>query len=419
MRSATSNKSVVQQSGGISNTPRTRTLRGEEGNNRAPPQLRLLQRRVDTLTIAFQVKCRARWLVSFIENVKKNGGSDALYKDGISLEIKSAKKYGRASFKNVDVRGIFDESASHSWNVEITINAIYLATHSLENAISLARRTADIFGTLIRERVRRFDLCADFANWTFEIDEGAAWIGVGKRSVQTHRENGKLTGYSICLGNPLGLRVYDKLVELQKQGQEAKRNTEFSIYKENGWQGEPIGRIEFQICRECLDQFKLRDPNKLINKIDAIWAYCTRKWIRLVVLGTASDTKRCEIDSRWESIRSVVFDRIAEPAVRIRERNGVGIGQVIGATMSYLGSQGKLSSSEEKESIYDSNTDVKDAASNELVRLIDNDLSHLKNTMVTELTERYGAKGALDRLKLKRQATIARFSSSDCEDAHD
>lgn len=121
-----------------------------------------------------------------------------------------------------------------------------------------------MFGEPIEARLRKLDLCADFAGWRIGDVLHEAWIvqrigRVREYEKQTHRVGSKITGFTICPGNTLMMRAYDKVAELNVTGREQKREIEYSFWKREGWQFESVTRIEFQFRSTVLRQFEARN----------------------------------------------------------------------------------------------------------------------------------------------------------------
>lgn len=335
----------------------------------------LLQCRVDALVIAFKVDVNEATLAEHqgkwaLANDAKAGIALDLG-SGLVVEMRAGSAPARWSFRTDDFRGVWDAKGSHGWRLEVVVSQVYLATHSLDEAIALTVRVAEAFGEVREVRMRRFDIAADFRNWTFEEGDDKALLTcrltkrnrfaevdagelpelldeqrAGDENRRTYRTKTgyRITGISISPNGDIHGRLYDKLEELGLPNRERKRAIELEAYRRAGWlEGETVARLEFQLRGKVLKEFNLRDPFKVAESLDKMWAYLTRRWCRLVELDTATRASRCRIDPRWEVVQAVVFQHKAAPAERKRERRGgATVAQTLGCMLSLLGGEGKL-----------------------------------------------------------------------------
>jgi hypothetical protein len=123
-----------------------------------------------------------------------------------------------------------------------------------------------------------------------------------------------------------------------------KRNEEHARWRASGWNGEDdVTRVEFQMRGDALKELEAREPAALFSRIDAIWAYATRKWTRLARRGSATRLDRCETDVRWHAVQHVVFARAdGEVAQRVRQRSPARARLVVGVALNYGASVGAV-----------------------------------------------------------------------------
>lgn len=342
---------------------------------------RLLNRRVDWLTVAFRVELDQSIVKLLTERAavaKEHGRAEVDLTDPngheIRFELKRTRAPERWYLENADLRLLVDLQAAGrkqaedpntpnpewlpGWTVEVIPCVEFLATHALPEVLDTMRLAAAAFGRLLDERLRRFDLAADFTDWELRadhydsmlrhgrvkmtsFDEGIPWTD-GKATYlrfQAHTGKGVFSGITLGSGGPVRMRLYDKTLELAQQGTDDKRDIEHTAWRNSagGWDGkERVTRLEFQIRGEALDELELRDPSKLEEKADSVWQYMTQRWARLVVLGTATRRTRCDTDQKWAAAQAVVFFHPATPARRRRVRGFCGFGQFFGSIVSHL-----------------------------------------------------------------------------------
>ena len=404
--------------------------------------------RVDALVIAFAIENEPSFHDELIErqSFADESGTAQLVVASLSFAMTRSRRRDEVCFENADLHGKFDERAAGGWQLELVLRATYLATHDLGNAIALVRRVAAGFGTIKGTRLRRFDLAADFTGFplahndierivtqrariaTFlpeSKDVAEAHSGFDKPNVVEHlRSDHVVTGYSIAQGNPLMARIYDKTEELSLSGREEKRAIENAIWSKNGWNGvDRVTRVEFQHRGNYLDEIDLRDVDRLIDSLDAVWQRDVR-WLRLVVPDSASRRTRCKLDTRWQAVTRTVFRHVTEPVERHRRsRGGATPEHVLGATRSRLAAAGQLvpielGYSEDGELLNErtfANRMTTDEAHAWLEQHVGTTFKRAAIDAVKTLRNGIDPRDAVARFITKHNSTVARFSSVDDE----
>ena len=362
----------------------------------APTELRCVGLRVDWYACAFRVDLSrdarraleraasdARGMLDRGDDERASKRKSAPFTFGdVAGELQPRKVKGAFTITNGLMK--IDVDTTDAWSVVVELRAMYLAKIPFESAIEAARAIARSFGAIDGERVRRIDLAADVVGWRIDASDATALIGralrtCGRGSVADYRPGvddfawtpkdrehvdaevlamesrtfwagHRVTGITVCAGSPIMARIYDKTIELSLHGREAKREAEETRWRANGWRGERVTRIEFQIRSEILREFRdgvgnddersARNPDRLIGWLDAIFAYCTSQWARLILPGTSERLCRCHVDPRWTFLRSLRFRHEAEPAIRLRTRRGADVAGVLGCARSLAASTG-------------------------------------------------------------------------------
>jgi len=253
----------------------------------------------------------------------------------------------RLAFQNADLRGTFIESQATGgddgelgWSLELTARALFLARAGLETVVHELRAWAAAFGVVIGERVRRVDPAADFERWPIKEDDARAMVrhprstmvSFDHHETKTYREQSdRVTGFVVCPGNPVMLRLYDKTAELEaklcsREGP-TKQALERCIWRENGWQGGRVTRVEFQVRGEACQELFKRSLDGLLRELDGLWRYLVDEkadgkpgWARMVLLDTATRARRAKLDPRWQAVRDVQFGVKRQPMRRVRFR---------------------------------------------------------------------------------------------------
>jgi hypothetical protein len=340
-----------------------RIIGGELGETRA------LGARIDWLTIAFRVTFSPE-ATSYLaerkafcsERIGRKKRSKCGFELGeLGAELRTHRASGALTFENGDVRGRIDLDAAGGWTVSIELRQTYLATHTLLASLELMQRTARAFGKVAGERIRRLDFAADFAGWPLLAEDAAAFLkprqgkgaewkpeakdldGMDGPALREYRRGAQgITGWTICPGNFLMARLYDKTAELAIRPIE-KTRVEQARWDANGWKpGERVTRLEFQIRGKALDELELRAPAALVMGADQTWQYLTRRWLRLIVLESSSRLDRCATDPRWRAAQAVIFEHQASPAKRVRRSSAASARQALGCILSGLAAAGEL-----------------------------------------------------------------------------
>lgn len=316
---------------------------------------RVLMSRVDWFTSAFRVAFREDTLRQLVEALGEQERVPVTLA-GYAFELRKMRTGKRLLLRNADVGVVLDPEGPEGWTVQVDCPGATMMRTSLDTAVSLVRTLARGLGTVQGERVRRLDLCCDIGGWHVEDIDGEAFVkpsrarqvrdarvedlekGWENPDMRQYRRGTNVTGYTVCPGNELSCVIYDKREELSirvdKQAAEEER------WRNAGWNGsDPVTRVEFRLRSAVLHDLEARDGlDAFREKLDAIWSYCTRNWLRLVVRAAADRLNRCPVDHVWRVVRSCIFKHAASPAMRNRVRLGATAAHAFGSMMSFLAS---------------------------------------------------------------------------------
>lgn len=439
---------------GCRGVSRTHVVKGGAANATAT---RVLGCRVDWLEVAWQVEASPAIRAELIERqaAADLGGSADLSVAGLTFQLKRSRRHNLVVFENADVRGAYDEKSVGGWTLTLAVRAVYLATHELSEAVALCHRIAHGLGTVIRERLRRVDLAADFSDFPLEKDDcervhtrahnRTTYISDAKdadgeeqhaRLREHHNVALAVTGITVAPGNPLMARIYDKTAELALPGRAAKAEIEEARWRKAGWDGiGAVTRVEFQHRGEYLKEVGLRQPEselrlsvlaELMTQLDPLWQRDVQ-WLRLVDPQSATRKERCRLDSRWLAVTGTKFRHESAPIARSRRhRGGAPCAQVVGAALSHRAAQGKLVRPQWVSPLGEVLTVdefVQRATDAECeLRLRQEHARHVEAATqaasvahVNSLIRRFGPKGAAIVFSNRVAALIARFSSADDE----
>lgn len=172
------------------------------------------------------------------------------------------------------------------WNVTIEQSGVALAACSRSAAIREAWRICALLGTPLESRRRRADVCVDVVGFDLRGErDGAALVKRSKKApgfymggkgetrarqraldfsaeIDETDARYRLHGFgdytqtmTVGAGGAVQLRTYCKTTELAPAPKDWKKTGEEWGWKRNGWTGERVTRVEFQIRGEALEQF--------------------------------------------------------------------------------------------------------------------------------------------------------------------
>ena len=316
--------------------------------------LRVVGARVDALTLAARVGLGpvvARWAEAtegeppLILRVPLNGWVSTV--STVELAV-TRLRGGRYKLDNADLRAIVDEKPIGGCELEVTFRATFLATNSLETARAYVYAIATALGVMGEERLRRLDLSCDVSGWEFQDSDRRSFVKPGRSPVTSFREieedrpvlkehgGDRITGYTVSAGGPIMCRLYDKREQLAQRAPE-KTALEEAIWTSNGWDGSgPVARVEFQLRSEALRSFGIVGAEGLDSKLDPLWQYLTREWLRIVEVDRSRLTRCKTIDKRWRIVQALTFSHQSAPAARRYDRGGASAAQALGSLFSFV-----------------------------------------------------------------------------------
>lgn len=359
-RAARSQSASGSQAGspGSSNTRALTPAVSKTAPKTAAKTLLLLSCRVDALTVAYRGKLTPlayRRLTLTHEEAQERRVEIPTQFAGFdfALQPDGAKSFP-IRLLNSDLTVLLGDGIE-GFRVQIKASAVFLAITALEDVLSIFEKIAKagLSGTIEEARVWRADLCADATNLCFSPADSDHFVGCARKRVQCETREmtagglQKFTGFLIARGNPLSMRLYDKTEELRSQNRPdtTKTRTEHTKWSEAGWDGMAhVWRLEFELKSKALETLSARDPWKLCQELDALWAYLVgvpgskKGWLRLTTRDNVR-RERCSVDARWELFRSALFEHRKAPSTRSAGNSrGSPILQTMGNVLSTLGS---------------------------------------------------------------------------------
>ncbi|GFE58195.1 plasmid replication initiation factor [Geobacter sp. AOG1] len=184
-------------------------------------------------------------------------------------------------------------------NVYVTINAETLWHEKFTTILELLEFDLQYFGGRI-ERIQpsRCDLCADFILNTPPTFHSLEMFRVSRSRKVRMIGNGKEleTYYCGSANSPVQVRIYNKGAEIQK----SNKLWFLPIWGLNHPGG--VWRVEFQLRRPFLHQYRVNDYHDLWQKIGSMWAYLTIEWFSLR-LPDKDKAERRTIYPWWQAVQ--------------------------------------------------------------------------------------------------------------------
>ena len=231
----------------------------------------------------------------------------------------------------ISTRKDFDKTP----NVWVDIGSASCWSPGYHNVLSHVRRLVWIYGgKVIRDSVSEVHICCDCIGLEIEslnLEKYSHWITRANK-FNSYYDRAKFTGisldqsegdlgdfsshlgYAVETGITIGqgdiaLRVYDKVFEIQKNG--SKSSLFASVWGKDEFNEEPVTRVEFQLRKEVLKQFRIKSLEDLFAKMNSLWQYCTTDWARFC--GETVDREnrhqdRAKIHSWWKRIQKLTWD---------------------------------------------------------------------------------------------------------------
>ncbi len=127
----------------------------------------------------------------------------------------------------------------------------------------------------------------------------------------------RMKGFYFSKTAPHSCLIYNKSSEVTVHHKEWF----YEVWKRNGWDGQtPVTRVEFRYERECLREMGLEDPYELLDRLDRLWAYSTRAWLRHTIPSQDSNQSRWPVSAVWQVVQgATLFVTEAVPAVRVKK----------------------------------------------------------------------------------------------------
>jgi hypothetical protein len=191
------------------------------------------------------------------------------------------------------------DSYRNSPNVYVSLSSSVLWHESFSTILDLLVLDLEHFGgTIDRIQPSRCDLAGDFRLSSPPDFVFLEQYSVSRsRMVSSHINNGILeTFYCGSPAAPVRLRIYDKGKEIEKN------NKHWFLDLWGVFDAADIWRVEFQLRRPFLHQYRINTLDDLWEKLGDIWAYLTEEWFSLRLPDNAKAERRT-IHPWWAAVQ--------------------------------------------------------------------------------------------------------------------
>ena len=191
---------------------------------------------------------------------------------------------------------------AEKWNenmpcIKLGISSDLLHTYSLEECWYIVKRMFQ-GSAVISVLINRVDLYVDVAGLSLEEMKRENRVCYSGKYAM-YEDSGKITGHSYgARGGDIYCRIYDKLKEINDI---SHKSWMFGIWSNNGWNGEEVTRVEFELRRGFFRdiEYGTIDDLFLLNLSD-VWVTCT-KWLSFREDG-AIRLKDREVAEYWKFV---------------------------------------------------------------------------------------------------------------------
>ncbi|MBI2472800.1 MAG: hypothetical protein HYV59_16410 [Planctomycetes bacterium] len=190
--------------------------------------------------------------------------------------------------------------------IYVQVSSELLTCYGLDNSMNELRKTVNMLLEKIEEEtISRTDVFTDFVtDREFEAIEKVSWIARAQKTGK-YWDGDILTGWTIGKGGDILARVYDKTTEILTSHKDYLKG----LWEKQGWDTfQRVWRLEFQLRRGFLKQMSINTFSEMNEKINDVWGYCTRDWLRLAIPENTENKTRWKTNPLWEKIQAVRFN---------------------------------------------------------------------------------------------------------------
>jgi hypothetical protein len=175
--------------------------------------------------------------------------------------------------------------------------------------------------------VSRLDIHADWQGWAPGWNDRERFV-CRADALALRGSRGELTGWEFGrrMTGTVCSRIYDKTLEVEQKGVDYW----LDIWGEQFDAGRPVLRVEFEIGRNGLREFRIDSPEEAIESAGGIWMRATEDWLSYRTPTNDGTRSRWPVAPEWECIRRSKLAEGAFGVERMRESRRSGQLRVMG-----------------------------------------------------------------------------------------
>jgi hypothetical protein len=290
-------------------------------------------RGIDTLEFGLEIENYKENFENLLENLKdrKKEGQETCKEQSLFLNeinfivAKSGAPFYAYRIECKDFFIYFQEKVmKDNPPIKVKFLSTFLWSYGYKEAYARFLVWFDQFNVKVKDtKVSRIDMCADTEEISFcEYDIKGLCTRAKSRQkhfVDSINYSGKsFSGFTIGRGDPLLARIYNKSLEIKSSHKIWFKE----LWEKNDWDMETdVWRIEFQMRRKLLKEFKIYTVDDFFEKEDSVWSYLTQKWL-LLKNENNDNPSRWKMKRKWKLIQDI--DSKIEVAPLIREQVKIG-----------------------------------------------------------------------------------------------
>lgn len=277
--------------------------------------------------------------LEFAKAEAREGGSPSRLSFGEHDFSVAGGGMGRYAFKLTHPHGFLAFTSSRSLPpVSIQPRASFIHAVGVGDAVAWFTALVELVVGAVDWKASRVDLFMDSHGWDLGAEDRGRFVGRAVDRI-TYENADDFTGLRIGSGKTVKARIYDKTIESQATG------ADWWITKwGDGYRpGERVLRVEFEVGRGLIRQFKLNSPEEVLQELPRMWAYLTDSWLTFRDETEDRTRSRWPVAAEWQSIQSAALRGDALGLERVyRSERAASIRQLLPQLQGYVASAGAI-----------------------------------------------------------------------------
>jgi hypothetical protein len=263
--------------------------------------VRILRYGIDSLYLSFKgsllAEASARLSAAKLRAQAQDDSAQALAQIELAGHLFEVRAVGRKRYPFILRDNAYDLQIASAMASKLPVAFCQIRSHWLtsQGVATAVCKLSEILALLCQiegvPAVSRADLFCDFTcPLTMEEIEALPLVG-RSRDISRYESDGIFTGFTVGMGGEMAARLYNKLLQILKSGQQYL----MPLWHQGGWEpGLPVYRLEFEFKSGALRELGVRSLPDLMTQAGNLWGYGTQSWLRICE-ANPQDAKR----SRW------------------------------------------------------------------------------------------------------------------------